>query len=329
MFLDDTAISADILTSVTSEIILILKQKYFMKSLFIKYEFCGNAIYNKLFFTYLLNYAVWGARGYNAEGCELLCFIGDIKKPNNSPVALMLSTTPKSEDIEIYKKNIKNFIKASNLDAIAKGKPDSVQLDSLCGMKEIYKRCKFETFTVAINKISGERYGLINPEAPKVYKAGKQLVPIFINEKFKVIWGNDLYEYMLTKGAAMIDCVLVDDTILQELQQAWLCMTITSMTEKSLDELVGKFSYDLVLDKQLHDVFEDEDTFFNNFFRKLNVACKYRVLANPDKRIADDFIVYLKTGKKSELLTIVDKLGDYNHSKISDILVINAALLGY
>lgn len=311
MMMEDSPISLDIIVSMSSEIIFKIKEKYFPNTLFINFEFCGTAYYNQLYFKFISMYALWGNRHYDIANCGLLCHIYDIKRKLDNPVLYYIDKCPEPQDITNYKKNIKSLLKRLNLDIKPITKTTIVKLDALLIISDLCKKHKFETFTVPINKIKGLKYGLVNDEAPKLYKAGKQSVPIFIDDKFNVVWGNDLYEYILSKGAATIDCVLVDDIVLRELQQGYLCAVITDLVDKPFKEIIGKFTFDMLTPRDKAS-FEDEADFIDNF-KSVNVTKKYKSTAIPEgKRLIEDFYTYITEGKKSDLLTIVDKFADCN-----------------
>lgn len=315
MLMEDSSISLDILCSMSSEIILLLREKYFPNTLFINFGFCGTAYYNMLYFKFLLSYAVWGDRYYDAESCNLFCHIADVKRKNS--IVHYLDRKPTSEDIANYKKDIKSLVKKLGVELHSVSTEGTARLDGIFIMRDLCKKHKFETFTVPVNKLKGLKYGIVNDEANKVCKAGKQSVPIFIDDKFNVVWGNDLYEFLLAKDITTANCVLVDDTILREMQQGYLCAVITDMVNKPLKEIVGKFTLDM-LSEEDREIILDESILYE-MLKDTNVTDKYKSTDIPGiKQLTGDFITYLKEGKKSDMLTIVDKFADCNFNGYFD-----------
>lgn len=315
MLMEDSPTNLDILCTMSSEILLMLKERYFPNTMFVNFCFCGSAYSNILYFNFLLTYAVWGDRYYDAESCNLFCHIADVKRMKN--IVHYLDRRPTPEDIANYKKDMKAFLKKINLELRPVVKEGTARLDGLFIMRDICKKHSFETFTVPVRKLKGMKYGLVNDEANKICRAGKQSVPIFIDEKFNIIWGNDLYEFMLAKDITTADCVLVDDVVLREMQQGYLCAVITDMVNKPLKEIVGKFTLDMLTEAD-RETISDENLLYE-MLKDTNVTDKYKSTDIPGiKQLTRDFIAYIKEGKKSDMLTIIDKFADCNFNGYFD-----------
>jgi hypothetical protein len=321
MFMSDDPNSLDILSSMTGEIILQIKQKYFDCPLFLNFELCGNAYSNTLYFKFLLNYAVWGDRTYISDGCNLLCYIADAKRKSDKNIVHYLNSNPTSQDIAVYKKAAKKMLNKVKLEVEPVGKKVSARLDSIILMKELYKKLDVETFTLPINKIDGAHYGLINQECNKIYKSGRQLCPIFINDKFEIVWGNDIYEFMEAKGAVTIDCVLVDDALLKDLQLGYLCAVTCYLIDAPVETVIGKYCLDSLIAKTKK-LFED-DADLIDMYNYVNVTQKYKNIPIPDESaIRTAFLDYLMKGEWSDKLEPMKKYMNKNYKEFMTELVV-------
>ena len=321
MFMDDSPTNLDILSSMTGEIILLIKQKYFNCPMFFNFELCGNAYSNILYFKFLLNYAVWGDREYIVEGCNLLCYMADAKRMSNIDIVHYLNSNPTSKDIATYKKAAKKMLSKVKLEVEPVGKKASARLDAVALIKELYKELDVEPFTVPISKIEGAHYGLINQECNKIYKAGRQLCPIFINDKFEVVWGNDIYEFMETKGAITIDCVLVDDNILKDLQLGYLCAVTSYLIDAPVETVVGNYCLDSLIEKTKK-LFEDDEDLMD-MYNYANVTQKYKNSSIPDETaLRTAFLDYLMNNRWSDKLESMKKYMDKNYKSFMKELVV-------
>lgn len=321
MFMDDSPTNLDILSSMTGEIILLIKQKYFNCPMFFNFELCGSAYSNLLYFEFLLSYAVWGDRSYINEGCNLLCYIADAKRMSDKDLVHYLNSNPTPKDVATYKKAVKKMLNKTNLEAELIGKKASARLDAISLVYELCKRVDAESFTLPINKIDGAHYGLTNVECSKIYKSGRQLCPIFINNKFEVVWGNDIYEFLETKGVTTIDCVLVDDNILKDLQLGYLCAVTCYLIDAPVETVVGKYNIDCLTEKTKK-LFESNADLIN-MYNYVNVTQKYKNNPIPDeKALRTAFLDYLTKGEWSDMLQPMKKYMTQNYKEFMTELVV-------